>query len=280
MISSRWIEKRKPYWDRLALIIEKAGRRGSGVLSYAELSELGLLYRQIAADLAAVREDPLSRPWAGYLNQLLARAHNLIYMGRTVRPRSILGFYGREFPRLFRETWKYTALAFMLFIAGALAGFLATLADPALQRFFLGPEMSATIDRREMWTHSVVTIKPLASSAIMTNNISVGFMTFALGITAGLGAGTCAVSRIASPEPTRRGGVRGHQFRRAWAACLRAAFVWWPGPVRRYEVHPHARQCSSARCRRRWCPQPGVSHSVVKSSSDRAYRLPYPAKQG
>ena len=187
MISSRWIEKRKPYWDRLALIIEKAGRRGLGVLSYAELSELGLLYRQIAADLAAVREDPLSRPWAGYLNQLLARAHNLIYMGRTVRPRSILGFYGREFPRLFRETWRYSALAIMLFIAGAIAGFLATLADPALQRVFLGPEMSATIDRREMWTHSVVTIEPLASSAIMTNNLTVSFTMFAAGIIAGVG---------------------------------------------------------------------------------------------
>ena len=38
-----------------------------------------------------------------------------------------------------------------------------------------------------MWTHSVVAIKPLASSAIMTNNLSVAFTTFAAGITAGLG---------------------------------------------------------------------------------------------
>jgi uncharacterized membrane protein SpoIIM required for sporulation len=44
-----------------------------------------------------------------------------------------------------------------------------------------------TIDRHEMWTHSIVGIKPLASSAIMTNNMSVGFTTFAFGITAGLG---------------------------------------------------------------------------------------------
>jgi uncharacterized membrane protein SpoIIM required for sporulation len=47
--------------------------------------------------------------------------------------------------------------------------------------------MVQTIEKREMWTHSIVGIKPLASSAIMTNNISVGFMTFALGITGGLG---------------------------------------------------------------------------------------------
>jgi len=47
--------------------------------------------------------------------------------------------------------------------------------------------MMETIERREMWTHSVVTVKPLASSGIMTNNLSVSFSTFALGITAGLG---------------------------------------------------------------------------------------------
>lgn len=186
MISARWLAKRKPYWDRLEAIIKKAGHRGVGALSHAELQELGLLYRQIAADLATVREDPLSRPWAGFLNQLLARAHNLIYMGYPARPRGIIGFYRFDFPRIFRQTWSYTALAFALFMAGALAGFLACLADPAFQRFFLGQQMSDTIDRREMWTHSVLTIKPLASSVIMTNNLSVAFTMFAVGILGGI----------------------------------------------------------------------------------------------
>jgi len=47
--------------------------------------------------------------------------------------------------------------------------------------------MVQTIEKKEMWTHSIVGVKPLASRAIMTNNISVGFLTFAFGITAGLG---------------------------------------------------------------------------------------------
>lgn len=187
MISARWLAKRKPYWDRLEEIIKKSGHRGVGALDHAELRELGLLYRQIAADLATVREDPLSQPWAGFLNQLLARAHNLIYMGRPASPRGILTFYREDFPRVFRENWSYTALAFTLFLAGALAGFCACLADPAFQRFLLGPEMSDTIDRRVMWTHSIVTVKPLASSAITTNNLSVSFSMFAVGIIGGIG---------------------------------------------------------------------------------------------
>jgi uncharacterized membrane protein SpoIIM required for sporulation len=47
--------------------------------------------------------------------------------------------------------------------------------------------MMETIEQRRMWTDSVVTIKPLASSAIMTNNLTVAFTAFAMGITAGLG---------------------------------------------------------------------------------------------
>ena len=47
--------------------------------------------------------------------------------------------------------------------------------------------MSDTIERRQMWTESILTIKPLASSAIMTNNLTVSFTTFAFGISAGLG---------------------------------------------------------------------------------------------
>jgi uncharacterized membrane protein SpoIIM required for sporulation len=47
--------------------------------------------------------------------------------------------------------------------------------------------MVATIDRHEMWTHSIVGIKPVASSTIMTNNLGVAFTTFAAGITGGLG---------------------------------------------------------------------------------------------
>lgn len=187
MISARWLAKRKPYWERLEALVRKAGHRGLGALDHAELRELGLLYRQIAADLATVREDPLSQAWAGFLNQLLARAHNLIYMGRPTSPRGIWQFYARDFPRLFRATWNYTALAVMLFVAGALAGFFACVADPSFQRFLLGPEMSDTIDRRQMWTHSVLTVKPLASSTIMTNNLSVSFTMFAAGIIGGLG---------------------------------------------------------------------------------------------
>ena len=86
MISTRWLEKRKPHWSRLEELLERATNKGFKSLSRSELQELGLLYRQIAADLAALREDRGSVHFARSLNQLLARAHNTIYSAHRASP--------------------------------------------------------------------------------------------------------------------------------------------------------------------------------------------------
>jgi len=187
VISSRWIEKRKSYWLRLEALLEESNRGGFRTMGRSELQELGLLYRQIAADLAALREDPGSVNFARYLNQLLARAHNIIYSAHKTSPKAAAGFFLTTYPRIFRRNWRFVAIALAVFAMSAAVGAWLTHQDSDFKLSILGPAMVNTIEKREMWTHSIVGIKPLASSAIMTNNLSVGFMTFALGITAGLG---------------------------------------------------------------------------------------------
>lgn len=145
------------------------------------------MYRQTAADLSAAREGIANAQLAEYLNQLLGRAHNLVYTARPARRRGVVEFYTREFPRIFRSTWRYTAAAFALFVVGTVAGTVLSITDPGFQRFVIGGEMMDTIERREMWTHSILSVKPLASSAILTNNLSVAFSAFALGALAGVG---------------------------------------------------------------------------------------------
>ena len=145
------------------------------------------MYRQTASDLSVVLEDPSSAHLAAYLNQLLGRTHNLLYSGQRPRSNAIANFYKDVYPRVFRETLPQTLLATAIFFAAALAGWLVTTHDPAFAHRFLGPEMMDSIERHEMWTKSVVAIKPVASSFITTNNLSVAFTIFALGIT-GIGA--------------------------------------------------------------------------------------------
>jgi len=187
VISTSWLQKRRPYWSRTDELLKLTGKKGVSALSHSELQELALLYRQTASDLATIREDPASRSLAQYLNQLLGRAHNLIYMGRRSRPAGIITFYRETFPRVFHETLPYTMTAFGIFAAFTAAAFMMGIMNPGFQRFFLDSAMMDTIEKREMWTHSIVAIKPLASSTIMTNNLSVSFTTFALGMTAGIG---------------------------------------------------------------------------------------------
>lgn len=187
MISTRWIEARKPQWARLEELLQRCSRQGLGRLSHRELGELGVLYRQTAADLSTSRQDATSRRLAEYLNGLLGRAHGLVYRTRRAEKRSIVEFYRDAYPKLLRETAGYTAAAFGIFLAGALAGWSIAAVDPGFQRFLLGGEMVDTIERRKMWTHSILTVMPLASSAILTNNLSVAFVTAASGIAAGIG---------------------------------------------------------------------------------------------
>jgi uncharacterized membrane protein SpoIIM required for sporulation len=187
-VSARWKDKRKPHWTRLEELVAACGRRSIASLAHEEVRELALLYRQTAADLSTVREDPSSAALTRYLNDLLGRSHNLVYAGAArARPAGVLQFVTHGFPQTFRRTAAYTAAAFALFCAGALAGLVLSTADPGFERFLLSGRMMDTIERREMWTHGILAIKPYASSQIMTNNLMVALTACATGMLAGVG---------------------------------------------------------------------------------------------
>ena len=145
------------------------------------------MYRQTASDLATVREDASGKQIRAYLNQLLGRCHNLIYMGHRPKMSGLVRFYSETYPAVFRRTIRQTLLAVAIFVVTAVGAWVVTLHDPAFSQRLLGPSMTETIEQRKMWTQSIVTIKPLASSGIMTNNLAVAFSMFALGITGGIG---------------------------------------------------------------------------------------------
>ena len=182
MVSILWIEKRKPHWERLEQLVRQAGHN-LAKLEHRELQELGLLYRQTASDLSVVLQDSTSGQLAAYLNQLLGRSHNLVYMGRRPKTRGLIGFYLNTYPRVFRETLPMTLLGTAIFLVAAIASWAVVMHDPGFAHRLLGPNMMDTIERKEMWTHSVVTMKPVAASRITTNNLTVTFITFASGIT-------------------------------------------------------------------------------------------------
>jgi uncharacterized membrane protein SpoIIM required for sporulation len=187
ILSNQWLLKRRPYWERLASLLGQADASGLSQLSRAELQEIALLYRQVAADLSVLRQDATARTYALHVNQLLARAHHIIYSGRKTNLTTLYRFLRDEYPAVFQRQIGYVAASVTVSVAWGLLGAALTVARPEFMRHFVGPQMIATMERHEMWTHSIVSIAPMETSAIMTNNLTVSFVTFASGIVFGLG---------------------------------------------------------------------------------------------
>ena len=95
ILSNQWLKKRRPYWERLSALLDQAGSGGVRQISRAELRETALLYRQAASDLSTLRQDSTARAYAEHVNQLLARAHHIIYSGRRNGFLKILLFSAR-----------------------------------------------------------------------------------------------------------------------------------------------------------------------------------------
>ncbi len=186
MISNLWIDSRKDNWNRLDALLHQVEAHGVKSLPAADLRELGLLYRQTAADLSAARADRSSRSLERYLNRLVGRAHNFVYSGRRISTASLWQFFAHGYPRLLRRLSGYVLLATTITIFAAGLGAVTTLVRPRFGVMMLGADRVADLDKHKMWTESVLSAKPQTSSFIMTNNITVCFLAFAGGITAGL----------------------------------------------------------------------------------------------
>ena len=186
ILSNQWIAKRRPHWERLAALLARSDQNGLKNLSRAELQELALLYRQVAADLSVLRRDETARTYSDHVNQLLARAHHIVYSRQKTSWLTLFRFLKDEYPAIFQRQIGYVAASLVTVLGWGILGAAITTARPQFMRQALGPEMIATMEQHKMWTESIVSVAPKETSRIMTNNLSVSFVAFAGGITFGI----------------------------------------------------------------------------------------------
>ncbi len=185
-----WLRQRRPVWKRLEAIIDQLVRRGPRRTPAKDVADLIECYQSACADLARLRvlgaEPDLVEP----LNRLIVRAHGQVYRGAPASPWSLGAFFLRDYPRLFRRTWKFTLASFLISLITACAAFWTVQDSPqtvadimgGTDREFYGEKSVADI--RERFGHEG---SPMLSSLVITNNIRVALTAFALGITFGLG---------------------------------------------------------------------------------------------
>lgn len=189
MLVDDWLQARRADWQRLTTLLDRVQAGKLRALSEAELAELGELYRQVTSDLAVARRDYPRHPATTYLNQLTARAHGVVYRGEPLELRRVRRFFAESFPRLYRETGRYTLIATLLFVLPALVGFFLTWYEPDAAYTLLPAGAQGVIhqvEQGEMWTDIPSEERSLTSSFIMTNNIRVAFLAFAGGVLASL----------------------------------------------------------------------------------------------
>jgi uncharacterized membrane protein SpoIIM required for sporulation len=184
----KFIESRRPRWEKLEAAIQSLER---GRLEASELISLTRLYREATADLARLQtfqnQEDLEDDLKTYLNHLVARAYSQIYRSSPPRIASLWRFLRSGFPAVFRETLPWTLVALSVFTVAMVYGFITAISDSSFVALIVPPQLIQKVEGGAVWFDSILAVKPLASSMIMTNNISVSFLAFAMGMTFGLG---------------------------------------------------------------------------------------------
>src|SRR5437868_9422649 len=83
MRADEFVTRRRPEWDRLEKLLQRAGTSRVGGLLPTEVLSLAALYRRATADFARAKRDWPTEPVAGYLNGLVARGHAAVYRQRS-----------------------------------------------------------------------------------------------------------------------------------------------------------------------------------------------------
>ncbi len=184
---SRFINERKSNWQRLEDLLAILDASSLRRLSRAEVREFGELYRRAASDLAIARSETRDPKLINYLNSLVIRAHGKIYRADTNGAAVMWRFFTKDFPQTFRKNISYVALAFAVFTFFSIVSFYlcyysADFAD------HLGLDQARFAAQNNLrWWESLNAANEIGSSRILTNNINVAFIAFALGVLFGAG---------------------------------------------------------------------------------------------
>jgi uncharacterized membrane protein SpoIIM required for sporulation len=182
-----FVARRQADWGELEALLRRAAGGGLRGFSGPELERLGRLYRQASGDLAIARRDFPRDRVRTYLDQLLARAHPYVYQSDVSDWAGLLTFFCVGFPRLYRANAAYVLASAAAFLLPALTAYLATLGSDAAQEVLVPGSLLASIRRGEMWTDIPESVRPVASTFLMTHNLQVSILAFAGGVFAGLG---------------------------------------------------------------------------------------------
>jgi uncharacterized membrane protein SpoIIM required for sporulation len=186
-----FIESGTPRWDELTGLADEAGRRAES-LGPERLRRFVDLYRATSADLAIAARAFPNDPVVPRLERLVVRSRGLLY-DRVGRRAGMADFFRSTYWQLVAARARPMGLAATLLVVPGALGAWWALADPMRVASLMPPEF--------LWVTEVGSTAQGYGTAelvgfstyVMTNNIRVTLLAFALGITWGLLTGWVVV---------------------------------------------------------------------------------------
>lgn len=181
----QFVKQHRQDWKRLEQLLttlHKRKRHRTG----ADIDQFDQLYQKAAQHLSYSQTYFPNEEVTAYLNGLVSKSHNLLYKDQVSSVKQIREFFGTKFVGLLLEQWKFVLAAMGLFVFGGLAAFISVMIDPLHLYAVLPSNVAQAVDPDQVGkTHETVDASYM-SAEIMTNNIQVGILAFAGGITFGI----------------------------------------------------------------------------------------------
>lgn len=186
-----FVRSHSPQWTKLDNLVTGIRKKGIRSQSPEDLRLLGILYRRLCSDLSLARASGYDNKLIEYLNGCVGRAYAEIYRDEPFTIRQIGRFFIRGFPEEIRKSMSYILAAFMIFMAGYLFVYFYIKARPEFAPYIVPESFLKALDKgageRPQMEPLTMESKSTTSHEIMTNNISVGVRSFAMGIFYGIG---------------------------------------------------------------------------------------------
>ena len=156
-------------------------------LDAEKLSRIGLSYQQLCQLYAYLSTFyPESGP-ARRAAQLVRTGRRMIYSNRLSvfnRPKET---FLKRVSMSFHCVRVYCLVAGLFAVSSGVIAALLIQINPEMSWYFLSEEAAERLSQGHIWTDQIQGLSSFSSSRIMTNNIQVTFIAFAMGITAGIG---------------------------------------------------------------------------------------------
>ena len=183
-----FVRARRADWDELDGIL--AGEKALHRLSGQTISRVATLYRSLCSDLMRARGAGFSADLVAYLDNIAARAHNVLYTAPPYRMAAIWELFSRDFPRTLRRRARFFAFSAALFFIPGIVGFVGAYSSRQFAAQVLPEE--ALGQMQDMYSKAPERSDPgLASAATgfyVYHNVGIAFRCFATGILFGLGS--------------------------------------------------------------------------------------------